>query len=97
MIQLSTSFIKMNSHNLSELSYSRDPKYLNQPLDLSIGEFVTLHQLLNSVLNKEFLNTLTTFDHNIIFRVNSQMYNSMFLQLAWMLTFPHLASIYKLK
>ena len=37
-IQLSTSFIKMNSHNLSELPHSRDPKYLNQPLDLSMGE-----------------------------------------------------------
>jgi len=31
-IQRSTFLIKMNSHNLSELPHSRDPKYLNQQL-----------------------------------------------------------------
>ena len=37
-IQHFTSLIKINSHNLSELPQFRDPKYLNQPLNLSMGE-----------------------------------------------------------
>ena len=49
-IQHFTFLIKMNSYNLSKLPDSRDPKYLNQPLDLSMGGVVTSHQLLNSLL-----------------------------------------------
>jgi len=37
-IQYFVSLIKMNFYNLSELAYSRDLKYLNQPLDLSMEE-----------------------------------------------------------